>query len=91
MYLHICDNEIISSENIVGIFSYKQLLKSKENVINYKKMNEANKINRPSKRGTKCVIILKNGEYVESSISVSTLTKRLGIYKKIQGGMNNDK
>lgn len=90
MYLHICDNEIISSRNIVGIFSYRQFMRSKDNVSCYKRLAEANRIRKPSKRPSKCIILLLNGECVESSISVSTLSKRLGIYKIFQGGMSND-
>lgn len=81
MYLHIGDNEIISTEKIIGIFSLSYYLKAKENLINYKKLQAGNMIRKISKRKSKSLILLTGGSYIESSISTMTLAKRLVQYQ----------
>jgi len=79
MFLHIGNNEVISAKDIIGIFSIKQFLKSKENLINYKNLVAKNRIAKNSEKNSKSLILLKNGDYVESCISASTLSKRMDI------------
>ncbi|MEZ7892907.1 MAG: DUF370 domain-containing protein [Candidatus Wallbacteria bacterium] len=82
MYLHIGDNKIISTENVMGIFSLSHFLKAKENVINYKRLTESKKIKKISSRKSKSLILMDNGHYIESSISVMTLSKRIRNYNQ---------
>jgi len=81
MYLHIGDNEIISTEKIIGVFSLSHYLKAKENTTNYKKLLAGNMIRKISKRKSKSLVLLANGSYIESSISTMTLSKRLVHYQ----------
>ncbi len=79
MFLHIGENEVISAKDIVGFFAIKQFLKSKDNIALYKEMNAKNKVSKTSDKKSKSILLLKNGEYAESCISVSTLAKRLDV------------
>jgi hypothetical protein len=42
-------------------------------------MNAENKVSKTSDKKSKSILLLKNGEYAESCISVSTLAKRLDV------------
>ena len=77
MFLHIDGNEVISAKDIMGFFAIKQFLKSKDNLILYKQMTANNKVSKYTDKKSRSILLLKNGEYVESCISVSTLAKRL--------------
>lgn len=83
MFLHIGGNEVISAGNIVGFFAIKQFLKSKDNLILYKDLTAKNKVSKYTDKRSRSIILLKNGEYIESCISVSTLAKRLDTDKII--------
>lgn len=79
MFLHIGSNEIISINEIIGFFSIRKFLKSKENVILYKKLLNEKKIIKNTDKKSKTIIFLTNGKCIESCISVSTLSKRLNL------------
>lgn len=83
MFLHIGGNEVISAKDIVGFFAIKQFMRSKDNLALYKELTAKNKVAKYTDKKSRSIILLKNGEYVESCISVSTLAKRLDTDKII--------
>ncbi len=77
MFLHIGGNEVISARDIVGFFAIKQFMRSKDNIALYKELSSKNKVLKYTDKKSRSILLLKNGEYIESCISVSTLAKRL--------------
>lgn len=78
MYLHICKNTIIKTENIIGIFNIDSIKDTKE----YLELTENNEVEDVSEGLNKTIIFVKennkNKLYI-SNISVATLIKRAKI------------
>lgn len=79
MYLHICKNNIIKTENIIGIFDINTIKETREFKNMYLKLKEENQIINISENIEKSFILVKenkkNKAYI-SNISVNTLEKR---------------
>ena len=79
MYLHICKNIIIRTEEIIGIFDIEIIGKTKEYEQIYKKLKDEGNIEDVSNGQKKTFILTKKkGEYqgYVSNISVGTLAIR---------------
>ena len=79
MYLHICKNIIIRSEDIIGIFDIETMKNTEEYKKIYAKLEEEKVIIDISEGVQKTLILIKkdkkNKAYI-SNISVATLEKR---------------
>ena len=72
MYLHIGNNHIIDTKNIIGIFNIK--------TINKKEKNKKIKVCKENEKSI--ILYKKDNEVVEyiTNISTTTLNKRINMY-----------
>ncbi len=80
MYLHICKNMIIKTENIIGIFDINSIKETKEFQELFFQLKERNQLIDISESMQKSFILIKenqeNKAYI-SNVSVATLEKRI--------------
>ena len=80
MYLHIGQDCIINSKNIIGIFNTEYVKNTKEYKALYKRLEDSNNINSVSDKKEKAFILTKENDIEKAyitNIGVYTIAKRL--------------
>ena len=80
MYLHIGQDYIINSKNIIGIFNTEYVKNTKEYKALYKRLEDSNNINSVSDKKEKAFILTKENDIEKAyitNIGVYTIAKRL--------------
>jgi ABC-type lipoprotein release transport system permease subunit len=80
MYLHIGNNNVINSKNIIGIFNIETIKKTDEYKKIIKKIKEKNNLNNISENTEKTLVLTEQEKHTKAyitNISSITLGKRM--------------
>lgn len=77
VYLHIGENEIVATDNIIGIFSLDMMSRCKQNRVIEKQARRESRWFKISRNPDRAVVLTTRNEYILSPISVATLRRRL--------------